>query len=361
MTLRHSLGSIAIAATLSIGMIAANVTAASADKFNVKLASGHPPGFHYVKFFKEYFAPELKRRVEARTDHTMSVTELYSASAVKVTETLEGLQKGVIDIGGGCYCFEAAKLPLHAFQVWTPFGPFSPIKSLAVARDVYSTTPELIDVFEKKYNQKLIGLIVLDPYEIVARKPLLKLSDLKGYKIGAAGANLAWLKGTGAVPVQTNGAIAYTSMQTGVFDAVVAFASFVEAAKFYEMAPHYMKIGIGSVTWLFVHINLDTYNKFPPEIRKIIDEIGRDYETVVAMDKEESYLPTLQRMADKGTTIHELSAETKAEWAESLKGLPAAKAKEFDAKGYPATATIKRSLASAEKHGHVLPVKYKLD
>ena len=45
MTLRHSLGSIAIAATLSIGMIAANVTAASADKFNVKLASGHPPGF----------------------------------------------------------------------------------------------------------------------------------------------------------------------------------------------------------------------------------------------------------------------------------------------------------------------------
>jgi hypothetical protein len=47
--------------------------------------------------------------------------------------------------------------------------------------------------------------------------------------------------------------------------------------------------------------------------------------------------------------------------AESLKGLPAAKAKEFDAKGYPATATIKRSLASAEKHGHVWPVKYKLN
>ena len=43
--------------------------------------------------------------------------------------------------------------------------------------------------FNYSDNQKLIGLIVLDPYEIVARKPLLKLSDLKGYKIGAAGAN----------------------------------------------------------------------------------------------------------------------------------------------------------------------------
>ena len=350
-----------IATALAIMTFSGTSGIAQADSFNVKLATGHPPGFHYVKFFKEYFAPELIKRVAARTEHTMSVTELYSASAVKVTETLEGVQRGVVDIGGGCYCFEAAKLPLHAFQVWTPFGPFSPIKSLSVARDVYSTTPELIDIFEKKFNQKLIGLIVLDPYEIISRKPLMKLTDLKGYKIGAAGANLAWLEGTGAVPVQTNGAIAYTSLQTGVFDAVIGFASFFEAAKFYEIAPHYMKIGVGSVTWLFVHINLDTYNKFPPEIQKIIDELGRDYEQVIAMDKEEAYLPTLQRIADKGGTIHELSDETKAKWAESLKGLPAKKAKEFNAKGYPASAVLKRSIASAEKHGHEWPIKYKVD
>jgi len=356
MQLKHSLSALAVAAALAIG----GASSASAESFNIKLASGHPPGFHYVKFFKEYFAPELKRRVEARTEHTMSVTELYSASAVKVTETLEGVERGVVDIGGGCYCFEAAKLPLHAFQVWVPFGPASSIKSLAVARDVYATTPELSDVFEKKFNQKQIGMIVLDPYEIASRKPLLKLSDMKGYKIGAAGANLAWLKPAGAVPVQTNGAIAYTSLQTGVFDAVVAFASFVEAAKFYELAPHYIKTGLGSVTWLFVHINLDTYNKFPPEIQTIIDEMGRDFEAVVAMDKEEAYLPTLKRIADAGGTIHELSPAVKAEWAESLKGLPAAKAKEFDAKGYPATAVIKRTIASAEKHGHKWPVQYKL-
>jgi TRAP-type C4-dicarboxylate transport system substrate-binding protein len=356
MRFTQALSSLAVAAALSVG----GASSALADNFNIKLASGHPPGFHYVKFFSEYFAPELKRRVEARTDHTMSVTELYSASAVKVTETLEGVQRGVVDIGGGCYCFEAAKLPLHAFQVWVPFGPFSPIKSLAVARDVYSTTPELIDVFEEKFNQKLIGLIVLDPYEIASRKPILKLEDLKGYKVGAAGANLAWFEGTGAVPVQTNGAIAYTSLQSGVFDAIVGFASFFEAAKFYDLAPHYIRTGIGSVTWLFVHINLDTYNKFPPEIQKIVDELGRDFETVIAMDKEEAYLPTLKKYEDAGGTIHTLSPEVQKQWAESLKGLPAAKAKEFDAKGYPATAVIKRTLASAEKHGHVWPVKYEL-
>lgn len=357
MRLKHSISGLAVAAALVIGGAG---TATADNTYNIKLATGHPPGFHYVKFFKEYFAPELIRRVAARTDHKMTVTELYSASAVKVTETLEGLEKGVIDIGGFCYCFEAAKLPLHAFQVWVPFGPASSIKSLAVARDVYATTPELIEVFEKKYNQKLLGLIVLDPYEIISRKPLLKLSDMKGYKIGAAGANLAWLKPAGAIPVQTNGSIAYTSLQTGVYDAIVGFASFFESAKFYELAPHYIKTGLGSVTWLAVHMSLNSYNKLPPEIQTIIDELGRDFEAVVAMDKEADYLPALSRIAAAGGIIHELSDEVKAEWAESLKGLPAAKAKEFDAKGYPATATIKRTIAAAEKHGHKWPVQYKL-
>ena len=357
MRLTHILGGLAVAALVAIG----GANGAAAKNFNIKLASGHPPSFHYVKWFHKYFAPELKRRVEDRTEHTITVTELYSASAVKVSETLEGLQQGIVDIGGGCYCFEPAKLPLHAFQVWVPFGPSSSIKSLAVARTVYGKTPELVDVFEKKFNQKLIGLIVLDPYEIISRKPLLKLEDMKGYKIGAAGANLAWLEPAGAVPVQTNGAVAYTALQSGVFDAVVGFASFFDAAKFAELAPHYIKTGLGSVTWLYVHINLDTYNSFPPEIRKIIDELGRDFEQVVAMDKEEDYLPALKRIEAQGATIHELSPEVKAQWAESLKDLPRQKAKEFDAKGYPATAVIKRTIEAAEELGHKWPVKYKLD
>ena len=32
-----------------------------------------------------------------------------------MTEVLEGVQDGIIDIGGMCFCFEASNLPLHAF------------------------------------------------------------------------------------------------------------------------------------------------------------------------------------------------------------------------------------------------------
>ena len=56
---------------VATAMAASGATTAVADNFNIKLATGHPPAFHYVKWFGKYFAPELKRRVEDRTDHTM--------------------------------------------------------------------------------------------------------------------------------------------------------------------------------------------------------------------------------------------------------------------------------------------------
>ena len=77
----------------------------------------------------------------------------YSGSIVKVTEVLEGVQDGILDIGGMCFCFEPSNLPLHAFQVMLPFGTMDPETSLKVAQEVYAEVPYLSDVFEDKFNQ----------------------------------------------------------------------------------------------------------------------------------------------------------------------------------------------------------------
>ncbi len=76
---------------------------------------------------------------------------------VKVADTLEGVQSGIIDIGGYCFCFEPSNLPLHAFQVMLPFGTMSPVKSVKIARAVYDKVPYMSKVFEDKFGQKLLG------------------------------------------------------------------------------------------------------------------------------------------------------------------------------------------------------------
>ncbi len=132
---------------------------AFAEDITLRIGSGHPPGVVYAGLMQSYFQTELKKRVEERTDHTINFVEGYSGSIVKVTEVLEGVQDGIIDIGGMCFCFEASNLPLHAFQVMLPFGTMDPVTSLKTAQDVYAQVPHLTNVFEEKFNQKLLSRI----------------------------------------------------------------------------------------------------------------------------------------------------------------------------------------------------------
>ena len=109
-------------------------TGASADDITLRIGSGHPPGVVYAGLMIDFFQPELKKRVEERTDHTLNFVEGYSGSIVKVTEVLEAVQDGILDIGGFCFCFEPSNLPLHAFQVMLPFGTMNPEQCRSTSR-----------------------------------------------------------------------------------------------------------------------------------------------------------------------------------------------------------------------------------
>jgi TRAP-type mannitol/chloroaromatic compound transport system substrate-binding protein len=139
-----------MAAATALATIA---TTATADDITLRIGSGHPPGVVYVDLMMNFFQAELKKRVEEQTDHTLNFVEGYSGSIVKVTEVLEGVQDGIIDIGGFCFCFEPSNLPLHAFQVMLPFGTMDPRESLKVAQEVYEEVPYMSDDLEDKYNQ----------------------------------------------------------------------------------------------------------------------------------------------------------------------------------------------------------------
>ncbi len=124
---------------------AALLTAASAasaqETIRLRIASGHPPVNTYVNLMQNFFVPEVTKRVAERTKHKVEFIEGYGGAMVKVADTLEGVQSGIIDIGGYCFCFEPSNLPLHAFQVMLPFGTMGPEKSLKVARAVYDKVP----------------------------------------------------------------------------------------------------------------------------------------------------------------------------------------------------------------------------
>ena len=98
----------------SVAAFVAGMTMASqpvdAKNITIRIASGHPPTVVYAGLMKTFFQSEVKKAVEAKTSHKIKFIEGYSGSIVKVFDTFEGVQNGVVDIGGFCFCFEASKL-----------------------------------------------------------------------------------------------------------------------------------------------------------------------------------------------------------------------------------------------------------
>jgi TRAP-type C4-dicarboxylate transport system substrate-binding protein len=347
----------AVAFAVSLGGLA--TPPARAETFTLRIASGHPPAVVYAGQMKDYFQPELKKRVEARTKHKINWVEGYGGSIVKVYETLGGVRDGIVNIGGFCFCFEPAKLPLHAFQVMHPFGPVDPIDSLRVAQDVYAKVPYLTKVFEEKFKQKLLARITDSSYNLGTNFEWKSLADLKGRKIAGAGLNLNWLKYAGITPVQSSLPEAYTSMQTRVYDGWIMFPSAWVNLKLHEVGPYYTQIGFGTITWHGLTINMDTWNKLPKEVQDIVLETAKDFEEQVGKVNRARYEKDINTLRSL-IKVNQIDASVRADWAQQLKDWPQTIASELDGKGLPASQVLKLTLEAAEKHGHKWPYRYQV-
>jgi C4-dicarboxylate-binding protein DctP len=344
---------------LASALLAAAGTA-GAENIKLRIASGHPPANTYVNLMQNFFVPEVTKRVKEKTKHTIEFVEGYGGSMVKVADTLEGVQSGIIDVGGYCFCFEPSNLPLHAFQVMLPFGTMSPVKSVQLARNVYNKVPYMSKVFEDKFNQHLIALIADNGYNLGTNFEWNKVADLKGQKLAGAGLNLKWLEFAGATPVQSSLPEAYTSMQTGVYNGWIMFPSGYVNFKLYEVGKFYTEIGFGAITWHGLTVNKARWAKLPKEVQEIMLQVGREYEARTGTVNEENYPKQLEQLKTLGTNVKQLPDAVRVDWASSLKGWPQEKATELDKAGLPATQVLKLALEEAEKLGHKWPVRYQI-
>lgn len=344
----------------SMAAVAAFATAAHADEITLRIGSGHPPGVVYAGLMIDFFQAELKKRVEERTEHTINFVEGYSGSIVKVTEVLEGVQDGVLDIGGFCFCFEPSNLPLHAFQVMLPFGTMDPVQSLQIAQDVYKEVPYLTDVFPEEYNQILLSRIADGGYNLGTKFPWANLDDLKGQKIGGAGINLNWLENAGVVPVSSSLATSYTEMSTGVYDGFIMFPSAWVNLKLYEPGPYYTLIGFGSMTWHGMTINKDTFDELPEDVRAILLEVAAEYEEQTGIVNQREYDRLINELRGL-ITVTEIDPAVRQDWAESLQNWVKTTASDLESKGLPAKQVMNLVLDRAEARGYAWPVRYALD
>ena len=211
--------------------------------------------------------------------------------------------------------------------------------------------PEFTSTYETDYNQKFIGIGVSDPYGFYSTKEVKSLDDVKGMKIGAAGINLSWIEGSGAVGVQTSLNDTYQNLQTNVCQATIQPTHSCVNLKVYEVAPYYLDANFNVVPFNAITVNMDTWNDLPEEVRTILTEVGEGYLDYEANYINEIHEQDLKELEAKGCTIVTLSREEQEKWAASLPDIVNGLVKSLDSAGYNGAEIVEKYYQILESHG----------
>ena len=246
--------------------------AGAAKTIKLIVAGPAPPQVTTVKITKEYFIPEIDRRLKASgKDFKIEWTQAYAPSLVRVTETLEAVEEGIAHIGLQVVNFEESKLPLENISYKVPFGVESPAAATNALAHARRSVPAMDETWTK-YNQIYLGGGAFDSTHIVAKFPLRKMEDLKGHKIGASGATGQFLKGSGATVVPAYMSGSFMDLKNGLYDGYVIAITLAFSFKTYEAAPYVTKVNFGASVCCGLSVNLDTWRSLPRFVRDIFKD-----------------------------------------------------------------------------------------
>lgn len=316
-------------------------SSASGENFRLTAAAGHPTTLHPIGVFKDYFIPEVNRRLAAAGGkHTITWTQAWGGTLVKFDAVLEGVEEGIIDMGWVGTLFEEAKLPLHSVTYVTPFSCEDVTVVMETVHKLHEKLPILNQQWDK-YNQIYLGSTGVDNYHLYTNFPVKTLDDLKGKRLGTPGTVANFLQGTGAVAVSSPIPEFYNSIKTGVYQGAVTFFSAAGPNKLVEVAPYVTLVGIGAHYVGGFTINKKTFNRFPPEVQKLFIEVGHDYTKQAAKVQSEAQESFRTQMQKAGAKFSTLPPPEKDRWVKALPDLAKAWMERLEPQGLPAKAVLK--------------------
>ena len=339
----------AVAAGLALGATA--MPARAQQEIKLTVVAGHPPATFGVAMLRDFFIPEVDKRLAAAGGkYKIKWTQAYAGSIAKPREVLETVEKGIGDVGYVPALFEADKLPLEQITYVTPFGTNDLVKLIGIVRQLREAIPQMQAAF-KKHNQIQLANIGVDTYHILTKFPVHTVADLKGHKFGTAGLASRWLEGSGWVPVKGALTTYYNSLQTGVIEGTIVFESAIKPYKFYEVAPYITKVSFGAQQASDLTVNLNRWQKFPKELRTIFTEVAKEYEAKVALAYQGAAQKSMDYAAAHGAKISTLPAAERKKLAKMLPNLAKEWAAKLDKKGLPGTKTLVTYMTLSRKAG----------
>lgn len=253
------------------------------------------------------------KELEKRSDGQVKIKRYWSSSLNKVGEHLGAVRDKTLDmtlISPGYY---QAELPVTRGLEWY----FRMNRSDAlqkVCRDVYEQFEPLKKEWEQRHRSKILYWTNWNYAPMITRKQLDTVDQLRGQKIRGYGIASDVIERLGGTAVPIAAPEVFTGLERGTLDGVYGFDFITAIAyKLHEVAPHFTDIGDGPHAPAMVIINLEVWNAFPAEIKKLCTDLAGEIYESKYLEITTAHMRKYVEIAQKeGVKFNALSASEKA-------------------------------------------------
>ncbi len=344
---------LATAAIAALGTGAAHQGVA--EEFDVTIVAGHPPIFIWVKNLSETFVPAVDAELAKTGNHSIDWNEAYGGALAKVGGESDAVGTGLAEIAYNPTLFNPALYPLQNIAYVAPFNSSNPRLTTEIVEGLQESIPAMKAAWEEQNQVYLGGGFAIDSYQIFTTFGIDTLDDLEGRKICAPGPAVNWVKGTGAVPVSSSLTEYYNSIQTGVCDGAISFATAAAPGGLAEVAPNMTIVDFGAPYAAALSANLDWYEGLPEEVQDALRAGAAAYSEAVFADQDALINAAYEKIKADGGVVSELSAEERARWVNALPNVPQEWAAQQDAKGLPGNEVLAAFMQALRDSGQNPP------
>lgn len=193
--------------------------------------------------------------------------------------------------------------------------------------------------FKQEYEKMgvLLGCwVTTSEYNLIAKKPVRTLEDLKGMKIRSFGGLCSTtLELLGAVPVMVQSAESYTAFQNGVVDAVLYPDSSMVSYRLYEVGKYHTRIALTRMGVPYA-MSPQFFNRLSPDMKRFMYAKLRQASQLAAVSYEVDDIAARKTLKENGVEMIVLTPEEMARFKKAVEPMWENFVKENEARGLPA-------------------------
>ncbi len=292
--------------------------------------------------FASYFptaAPQSKllekfcSDINKESNGKIKVEFFGGGSLLKATKVADGVAQGIADIGFSHVEYTRGRFPITE-MLDLPLGFPSAWVGTQVANSFYNHFKP------KEWNKyHILWLNTCPPNVIIlAKKPVYKMSDLKGLTIRGPGRVGDVLKRLGATPKPVPMNEIYEAMARGVVDGSMTPIETLRSFRLAEVSKYVTNCWqIGNVYTFYVVMNKKVWDRLSRSEKNIFNKVADQYKEKAAQVWNKVDLEGLKFGKKHHIKFIDLSSAEASRWIKTVKPVRDNYIKEMEAKGYSKT------------------------